>query len=163
MKAAIHHASPAIEEKIEPVVESKAEPKIEAPLSAPEPEFVAAAPDSHTMPPMTHVPEPVVIHEPPPPAPPVEVSPASLWIPTASVPKVPESKVSAPAMWTENPRSTAPVENTDVPAFATFFDNSFEQYRQIVESLNKNPEPVSKPVRFEPTARESFLDFLAGR
>lgn len=172
-EADLKAATPHTLAPVEHIVETKVEPVIEVSHITQEPEFVPAVHETHTMPPMTHVPEPVIAAEPVSSAPalstmieasPASTSPASTWIPAASVPKLPESRVSTPAMWTETPRSTPPVENNaDVPTFATFFDNSFEQYRQIVESLNKQPEPIAKPVRFEPSARESFLDFLAGR
>ena len=66
-------------------------------------------------------------------------------------------------MWTETPRSASHSVTGEVPAFATFFDNSFEQYRQIVESLNQQPVAVERPVQLEAPPREAFLQFLAGR
>src|SRR5207244_3861243 len=68
------------------------------------------------------------------------------YIPAPALPRSPEVRTAAPSMWTETPRSTTHTETGEVPAFATFFDNSFEQYRQIVESLNKQPVAIERPI-----------------
>ena len=148
-------AKPEVAEKVgvasQPIPETAVKPGTqEIPVIAAEPRFEVVQPE-----PVEHIRVPDVERDP-------TIEPVT-YIPAPAQPRSPEVRTAAPAMWAEAPRSSPHSETGEVPAFATFFDNSFEQYRQIVESLNKQPVAVERPIQLEASPREAFLQFLAGR